>query len=61
MKQLDEGADYRPIIERELAARTAKAASRPAAGMCTCGTRNDADARFCKSERRSAASRRAPV
>jgi hypothetical protein len=49
MKQLDEGADYRPIIERELAARTAKAASRPAAGMCTCGTRNDADARFCKS------------
>ncbi|HTL46154.1 MAG TPA: zinc ribbon domain-containing protein [Vicinamibacterales bacterium] len=49
MKQLDEGADYRPIIERELAARTAKAAPRRAAGMCACGTRNDADARFCKS------------
>ena len=63
MKQLEEGADYRAIIERELAARTANTAPRAAkaarhaasaapgatAAMCACGTRNDADARFCKS------------
>ena len=66
MKQLDEGADYRAVIERELAARAAKAApqatvkaraqrvsataaSDAAVATCACGTRNDADARFCKS------------
>jgi hypothetical protein len=47
MKQLDEGGDYRALIERELAARVQKAAPRRAA--CACGTRNDPDAHFCKS------------
>jgi hypothetical protein len=61
MKQLDAGAAvYRTLIENELAARVGKAAAQalapalaPApkaeAGLCACGTRNDADARFCKS------------
>jgi hypothetical protein len=46
MKQLDDGADYRAVIERDLADRMKKAGT---AGACACGTRNDADARFCKS------------
>ncbi|HTI38659.1 MAG TPA: zinc ribbon domain-containing protein [Vicinamibacterales bacterium] len=49
IKQLDDGADYRGVIERELAARTAKTARRPRPHACACGTRNDPDARFCKS------------
>jgi hypothetical protein len=59
MKQLDAGAAvYRALIEKELAARVGKtpAVAAPVApvakveaGMCACGTRNDADARFCKS------------
>src|SRR5262245_32185508 len=61
MKQLDESSSgYRTIIERELTTRlaakapdrVAKPTSPPApivaAGLCTCGTANDADARFCK-------------
>jgi hypothetical protein len=56
MKQLDAGsAAYRTLIEKELAARVGKVAAAPIAtapkvepGICTCGTRNDADARFCK-------------
>ena len=55
MKQLDAGTSaYRAIIEKELAARigskpdVARPASQPA-GVCACGTSNDADARFCKS------------
>jgi hypothetical protein len=56
---------YRTLIERELAARLGNAAVapaavaaavaadpvrvEPAAGLCACGTSNDADARFCKS------------
>jgi hypothetical protein len=49
MKQLDDGADYRAVIERELAARAAKAVPVRSHGTCACGTQNDADARFCKS------------
>lgn len=56
MKQLDAGSSaYRALIEKELAARIGKkdlkAGSMPAAppGVCTCGTKNDVDARFCKS------------
>lgn len=63
MKQLDqESGGYRDLIERELLARVGAPAGRPAAprgdvgeaapavaGNCTsCGTANDADARFCK-------------
>jgi hypothetical protein len=64
IKQLDAGAaGYRDLIERELTARVAAAPLRkpvpsvdaaPAAiaehvaGMCACGTANDADAVFCK-------------
>ncbi len=55
MKQLDEDASgYRSVIERELQARLASAPATPAesvtvvAGVCTCGTANDADAMFCK-------------
>lgn len=60
MKQLDAGSTaYRDLIEKELAARLGRTApqagtprvtpTRLAAGMCACGTRNDPDARFCKS------------
>jgi hypothetical protein len=60
MRQLDEGGGYNELIERELAARMQKAAPaakpRPRTGSspaavartCSCGTRNDADASFCK-------------
>jgi hypothetical protein len=64
MKQLDEdGSGYRSIIERELSARLAaraverhakpqpapqQAASVAVAGLCGCGTANDADAVYCK-------------
>lgn len=63
MKQLDAGsAAYRVLIEKELAARVGKGYQSPApispaaepkrptaaAGLCACGTSNDADARFCK-------------
>jgi hypothetical protein len=58
MKQLDAGSSaYRALIEKELAARIGKS-TRPdlKAGraviqpdVCACGTRNDADAKFCKS------------
>ena len=54
LKQLDLGTGYRDEIERELARRLG---APPAAAAvpklttvrtCTCGTSNDADARFCK-------------
>jgi hypothetical protein len=55
MKQLDQGGSaYRAVIEKELAARIGRPVTLPpaqparAAGLCTCGTQNDADARFCK-------------
>jgi hypothetical protein len=59
MRQLDSGSGYAPLIEREIAMRlargphaTAPAAraetSPPVAGLCSCGVRNDSDARFCK-------------
>ena len=47
MKQLDDRGGYRDVIERELASRMKARAQRT--GVCRCGTRNDADARFCKS------------
>jgi hypothetical protein len=48
MRQLDAGAGYREQIEREIERRIGKA--KPVAtGTCaSCGTTNDADARFCK-------------
>ncbi len=48
MKQLDDGGGYREVIERELTARV-RQMSRAADHSCACGTRNDPDARFCKS------------
>lgn len=58
MKQLEAGTSYREIIEKDLAAKLGsdpaalKSDSRTepvrASVSCTCGTRNDADARFCK-------------
>jgi len=48
LRQLDAGAGYRSQIEREIERRLGKAPA-PAAGVCaSCGTKNDADARFCK-------------
>ena len=61
MKQLDAGTSaYRDLIEKELAARTGKAAApvtpvtldtkdARAGVRCACATLNDPDARFCKS------------
>ena len=64
MKQLDAGDGYRDVIERELAHRGGVPPAPAALGsqvepalettsgrsltICTCGTANDADARFCK-------------
>ena len=49
MKALDEPSpDYRARVEDDLASRVSAAASVPEAGVCACGTPNDADARFCK-------------
>jgi hypothetical protein len=46
MRQLDQGSHvYRAIIEKELAQRVGEPAAAPA---CSCGTPNDADAKFCK-------------
>ena len=49
MRQLDAGAGYREQIEREIEKRLGKAPVVTAVGMCaSCGTKNDADAKFCK-------------
>lgn len=51
MRQLDEaGRDYETMIERDLAARKTQKPSEAAKpdGCSKCGTRNDADAEFCK-------------
>jgi hypothetical protein len=50
IRQLDAGANYRDQIERDLANRLgAVPAAQPVALSCgSCGTANDADARFCK-------------
>jgi len=45
MKQLDEGASYREVIELELQRRLQKA---PEHTSCGCGAVNDEDATFCK-------------
>jgi len=44
MTQLDQGTGYRSLIERELRERVTEVP----AGVCVCGTTNDADANFCK-------------
>ena len=45
IRRLDAGASYRQAIERELARRV----TAPAIPTCTtCGTSNEADAKFCK-------------
>ena len=54
MKQLDAGEGHRARIERELAKRlgdgSEAAAAQAGASVCrTCSTRNDPDAKFCKS------------
>jgi hypothetical protein len=58
MSELEAGDNFRPLIERELRDRLARAESAPEpvsatsaapAGTCkTCETRNDEDATFCK-------------
>ena len=53
MKQLDEGASYAPVIEKELQARLKSSPKGlddipVAEPVCACGTANDADAVFCK-------------
>jgi hypothetical protein len=53
IQQLDAGAGYREQIEKELARRMPRRSPAPppvrAANTCgSCGTGNDADARFCK-------------
>ena len=59
MRQLDAGSGYREQIERDLAKRLASGAGSTGAGepgqivatgnFCTdCGTKNEADAKFCK-------------
>jgi hypothetical protein len=48
MRQLDAGSGYREQIDREIEKRLGKAPV-VVAGVCaSCGTKNDADARFCK-------------
>jgi hypothetical protein len=51
MKQLDEGASYAPVIEKELQVRLATigvGAPKGTRDECACGTANDVDAVFCK-------------
>ena len=61
MRQLETDGGYRAQIEREIAQRLQPKESAPsgapagteqpamaAASVCTCGTANDNDARFCK-------------
>jgi hypothetical protein len=57
MGELEAGDNFRPLIERELRDRLARAESAPEAaaapsalaGVCqSCGTKNDEDAQFCK-------------
>ncbi len=59
IRQLDDGSEYRAVIEREVAARlSSQAPASPssarqdrfddAAPACACGGSNDPDARFCK-------------
>jgi hypothetical protein len=48
MKQLDSPeSTYRPAIERELQTRVEQPPA-TATSVCACGTKNDADAAFCK-------------
>ena len=49
MRQLDEGSHaYRALIKKELAQRVGKAQANHPPALCSCGTKNDEDARFCK-------------
>jgi hypothetical protein len=51
MKQLDAGASYRTLIERDLARRLGEVVEKTRASTtcAKCSTANDPDARFCKS------------
>ena len=55
MRQLEAGSSaYREVIEKELAQRIGRPVAPPPASAaatitCACGTKNDRDARFCKS------------
>ena len=50
LRQLDAGTGYREQIEKEVAKRVGVERPAKTAKACTsCGTTNDADARFCKS------------
>jgi hypothetical protein len=48
MAQLDGREAVRARVEEDLARRQATGDRRQATGLCSCGTANDADARFCK-------------
>ncbi len=51
MRQLDAGGGYREQIAKEIESRLADLSVpmiRNTAGLCTCGTQNDPDAKFCK-------------
>ena len=48
MRQLDDRASLRARIEKDLAQRQAIGHRPQATGLCTCGTANDPDAKFCK-------------
>jgi hypothetical protein len=49
MRQLDEGGGYKEQISREVQERLQlKEVTEEIAGLCECGTQNDADAKFCK-------------
>ncbi len=50
MKQLEAGTSYREMIEKDLAKLAgAGTGEAPYTCTCACGTKNDYDARFCKS------------
>jgi hypothetical protein len=49
MQQLDAGGGYKEKIAEEVARRLGRAPVVDPAPLCTCGTANDPDAKFCKS------------
>ena len=48
LRQLDRGTNYRDEIEKELARRVGGPARATTSACASCGTSNDADAKFCK-------------
>jgi zinc ribbon protein len=57
LRELDRASTHRDEIEREVSKRLGAPAALPAKAVaaCACGTKNDADARFCKNCGRSLA------